>query len=232
MLCPGRAARGARPADRGDHGRRRGPSERRHGSDRERLLPDGKRRPLGLPGRRRGTGTRDLARFVLDRCRGRLQRGLRLLHRGDRLRHRGGAIRLVVRLRRAPAGRLPTHPGRGRGPVVAQGGGSRLATPGGPAVVARRSPRSPRPTCLLERRPGVLHLGGRPPADRGRVGVRGPRGARWQGLPLGRRARARRRAPDERLAGRLPDQQHRGRRLLRNLPRSTPSRPTATGSTT
>ena len=232
VLCPRRAARGPARADRGDHRQHRGPSGRRHGSDRRRLVPDGQRRPLGLPGRRRGTRTRDLARFVLDRRRGRLQRGLCFLHRGDRIRDRGGAIRLVVRLRGAPAGRLPAHPGGGRGALVAQGGGSRLAAPRGPAVVARRSPRSPRLTCLLERRPGVLHLGGQAPADRGRVGVRGPRGTRRQGLPLGRRARAGRRAPDERLAGRLPDQEHRTPTATTEPAPWTPSRPTATGCTT
>ena len=161
---------------------------------------------------------RDLPRLLLDRSHGGLQRGLLRLRRCDRVRDRGGAVRLVVRVRGAAAGRLPADPGRGPGSVVAQGGGSRLAAPGGPAVVARRSPRSPCRACLLERRPGVLHLGGQAPADRSRVGVRGPRGTRWQGLPLGRRARAGRRAPDERLAGRLPDQEHQGRRLLRNLP--------------
>ena len=40
--------------DRGDRRPHRGRSGRGHGSDRERVVPDGQRRPVGLPGRRRG----------------------------------------------------------------------------------------------------------------------------------------------------------------------------------
>ena len=139
------------------------------------------------------------------------------VRRGDRVRHRGGALRLVVRLRRAAPRRLPAHPGRGPGALVAEGGGGGLAPPRGPTVIDRRPSRPPGPARLLERRPGLLRLGREAPAHRGRVGVRGPRRARGKGLSLGRRAGTRWGAPDERLARHLPKRQHARRRLLRHL---------------
>ena len=48
---------------------------------------------------------------------------------------------------------------------------------------------------------GVLRLGRGAPSHRGRVGARGARRPGGAALPLGRRARARRRAPHERLPG-------------------------------
>ena len=56
----------------------------------------------------------------------------------------------------------------------------------------------------LQRCPGLLHLGRQATADRSGVGVRRTRRARGEAIPLGRRARARRRAPHERLAGPFP----------------------------
>ena len=73
---------------------------------------------------------------------------------------------------------------------------------GGPAVRSRGPHGPPGGPRELERRAGLLRVGGEAPADRGRVGVRGTRRPGGQAVPLGRRARARRRAPDERLAGR------------------------------
>ncbi len=140
----------------GDRRKRRGArSRRRHGADGGRSFLIGSDDRWAYPADGEGPVREISLDSVLDRSHGRLQRGLRRLRRRDRVRDRGGAIRLVVRLRRAPAGRLPADPGRGPGAVVAQGGGSRLAAPRGPAVVARGSPRSPRRTCLLERRPGA-----------------------------------------------------------------------------
>ena len=60
------------------------------------------------------------------------------------LRHRGRALRLVVRVRRPAARRLPAHPRRGARAVVAAGRGRRLAPPGGPAVGPRRARRTTR----------------------------------------------------------------------------------------
>ena len=57
--------------------------------------------------------------------------------------------------------------------------------PEGPQSSLDGSPRSPRRTCLLERRRGVLHLDGQAPTDRGRVGVRGPRGLDGKAFPWG-----------------------------------------------
>ena len=53
------------------------------------------------------------------------------LRRRDRLRHDRRAGRVVVRVRRAAARRLPADAGGGRGAVVAAGRGRRLAPPRG-----------------------------------------------------------------------------------------------------
>ena len=57
--------------------------------------------------------------------------------------------------------------------------------PEGPQSSDRGSPGSPRPSCLLERRAGLLHLVRTAPADRGGVGVRRARRTRGQGISLG-----------------------------------------------
>ena len=64
--------------------------------------------------------------------------------------------------------------------------------PEGPALVDRRAPRPPGRPRLLARRGRVLRLGGRTTPHGGGVGVRRPRRAGREGVPLGRRARARR----------------------------------------
>ena len=73
--------------------------------------------------------------------------------------------------------------------------------PGRPAVGSRRPAEPPGRTCELERHSGLLRLGRQAPADGGGVGVRGAGRARREAVPVGRRARAGRRAPHERLAG-------------------------------
>src|SRR5262249_25413353 len=70
----------------------------------------------------------------------------------------------------------------------------------------------PRARRLLARRPRLLPLGRRAPADGGRVGVRGARRTGAATLSVGGRADPRRRAPHERLAGPVPHPQYvRGR---------------------
>ena len=81
--------------------------------------------------------------------------------------------------------------------------------------IAARSSRRPR---LVERRRRLRGLGRQAAPDRGGVGAGRARRSRPQGLPVGRRARARRRAPHERLAGRFPAAQLARGRLPRNCP--------------
>src|SRR4051794_11010511 len=64
----------------------------------------------------------------------------------------------------------------------------------------------------------VRRGGGQAAAGGGRGGVRRPGGARPRAVSVGRRARAGRRAPHERLAGPLPGRERPGGRLLRPRP--------------
>ena len=92
-----------------------------------------------------------------------------------------------------------------------------------------RPPGGPR---VVERRPGLLRVVGHPAAHRGRMGGGGPGRPRRPAVPLGRRARARGRPPDERLPGGVPRRATPEPTGTSARPRSTPSSPTATGSTT
>ena len=174
----------------------------------------------------------ELVRLRHRRPRGH-QRPVRRVRRRHRPRHRGRAVRVVVRVRRAPPRRLPGDRGRGgRRPWWRQVYGADWRHPEGPQSdldgrgdhpVVHVSWNDAQAYCALAR-----HA----PADRGRVGVRRARRAARRRVPVGRRARARRRAPDERVPGHLPRRQHRRRRLRRHGARSTPSRPTGSGCTT
>ena len=162
----------------------------------------GQRRPVGLPGGRRGPGAPGDALPVRHRPLARDQRGVPFVRGGHRSRHRERALRLVVRVRRAAPRRLPRHAWRRAGPVVATGLRRRLAAS---RRAARRHRRPARPPCrprVVERRHGVRRLGGQAAADGGGVGARGAGRARGSRLPVGGRPRTGRRAPHERVAGR------------------------------
>lgn len=86
-------------------------------------------------------------------------------------------------------------------------GGAKLDKQTG-ATRRDRNPISTGATTILSstsppRCPGVLRMGGKASADRGRVGVRGARWPRESGVSLGGRARTRRRASNERVAGHI-----------------------------
>ena len=135
----------------------------------------------------------------------------------QRLPHRRRAVRLVVRIRRPVARRLPRHPRRGRRSLVAAGVRRRLAPPGGAAIGSGRTRRPPGRARLVGRCGGLLRLERHAAADRVGVGARRPRRRRaGLPLPLGRGARARRRAPHERVSGPLPGREHGRRRLRRD----------------
>ena len=156
-------------------------------------------------------------RYALD------QRTLRRVRRRNRLPHRRRNLRLVVRLRRLPPRRLPRHAVGRVGAVVATGVRRRLVTSRWATLRHCRPGRSSRGARVVERRAGLLHVVGHTPADRSRMGVRG---AWWRRhvVSLGRRPRARRRAPDERVPGPVPGREHRGRRLRGHRPgRRVPS---------
>ena len=123
----------------------------------------------------------------------------------------------------------PTRGGRRRA-VVATGRGRRLAPPRGPAAPTLDG-RGDHPVVHVSWNDaaGVLRLGRHAAADRGGVGVRGARRARGTAVPVGRRAGARRRAPDERLAGDVPASEH-ARATASSAPaRSTPFAPNGYG---
>ena len=162
------------------------------------------------------------------------QRRVRRVRRRHRPRHRGRALRLVVRLRRPAARRLPADPRRRARAVVAPGRGRRLAPPGGPAVRSSTAARD-HPVvhvslddaaayCALGRRHGCRPRpsGSTPPAAASRAGV----------FPWGDELEP---GGEHRMnvwQGEFPAQQH-ARRRLRTAPRrSTRSRRTATASTT
>ncbi|CAA9479333.1 MAG: Sulfatase modifying factor 1 precursor (C-alpha-formyglycine- generating enzyme 1), partial [uncultured Solirubrobacteraceae bacterium] len=184
--------------------------------DRRRRLLDGLRGRLGDPRRRGGPRPRGPAAAVRHRRLCGVERPLRGLRRRHRAPHRRRALRGVVRVRRAAAGRVPGHPGGGLGAVVAPGARRQLAGAGG-AGLGARGPRGPSgDPRLLERRGRLRRLGGGTVAHRGRVGVRRPWRARRSAVPVGGRARARRPPSDERVAGPLPRPQQPRRRLLRD----------------
>ena len=132
------------------------------------------------------------------------------------VRHRGRALRMVVRLRRPPARRLPADAGRRAGAVVAQDRGLGLAAPGRAALVGRVPRGSSGRARLVERRCRLRRLGRKATSHRGGVGAGCPGRPRAHRLSLGRRARPRRRAPHERLAGRVPPAELTRGRLPRN----------------
>ena len=109
--------------------------------------------------------------------------------RRDGLGHRRRTIRLVVRVRRPAPRRLPRHPRRRRGRVVAPGPRRGLAPPRRTALRRRRARRPSRGPRVVERRARVLPVDRDPPPDRGRVGVRRPGRARRHRVPVGRRPR-------------------------------------------
>ena len=88
--------------------------------------------------------------------------------------------------------------------------------PEGGRSTHRRQGRPSGGPCVLGRRPCLLPVVGPAPSYRGGMGVRRPRRPRRHALPLGQHAPARRRAPHERLAGRVSHPEHPGRRLPRH----------------
>ena len=106
--------------------------------------------------------------------------------------------------------------------------------PDGPQSRPRRPRRPPGRPRLVERRPGVLRVERRRACRPRPSGSTPPAAvAAASDVPVGRRARARRPAPDERVPGHAsrPTNTVR-RRLRRRRHRSTPSRPTGSGCTT
>ena len=86
--------------------------------------------------------------------------------------------------------------------------------PGGPRSALAGREDHPVVHVVLERRPGVLPVGRPAPAHRSRMGIRFARRPGRGPLPVGRRpARRRRHLAGQHLAGHVPGQQHRRRRM-------------------
>ncbi|CAA9350764.1 MAG: Sulfatase modifying factor 1 precursor (C-alpha-formyglycine- generating enzyme 1), partial [uncultured Nocardioidaceae bacterium] len=171
------------------------------------------------PGPPRGVaGARGAAGAVPDRAHRCEQRRVRGVRGGDGPPHGRRGLRLVLRVRRSAASRLPADPRRRAGAVVAGGARRGLGPPRGTRLRARGTRGPPRRARVPPRRRGVRRVAGRQAPDGGRVGARRPRRPGRRPVPMGRRARAGRAAPDERLAGHVPVRGHRGRRLAGHLP--------------
>ena len=165
----------------------------------------GSDRRAGLPRRRRGAGARGRAGPVPHRrARGDQRRVRRVRRRRPATSPRPSA----TAGRSCSPGSCPTTSRRRaaspHAPWWRQVDGADWRHPEGPQSDLDGRGRPPGGPRLVERRAGVLRVAGRPAAHRGRVGVRRARRARRAPLPVGRRARARRRAPHERLPGRVP----------------------------
>ena len=138
--------------------------------------------------------------------------------RRHRLSHRGRAVRLVAGVCGIRAGGHQGH-GIARRPVlVAARGGCLLEAPRRAAIQPRRPARSSRRARVLERRRRVRSLGRRPPADRGRMGVRGGGRACRRAFPGATRSPTMLPSALQHLAGRVSDAQHAGGWLSRHRP--------------
>ena len=110
--------------------------------------------------------------------------------------------------------------------------GANWRHPRGPASTIRKLMDHPVVHVAYEDVEAYAKLGRQGAADRGRMGVRRARRAGRRRICLGRRARARRQAHGQHLAGRIPLPQHAARTASNAPRRSAPSRRTATASTT
>ena len=133
------------------------------------------------------------------------------------------------------AGLLPAAAGNARdrrARLVEADPGSVLAPSRGAGQQHRRPRKPSGGSRLLARCGGLCEVGRQTLADRGGMGVRGPRRAGPQTLLLGRRIVDRRQVASQHLAGRVPLREY-GKRTASSARRRPPrSRPTATACTT
>ena len=123
------------------------------------------------------------------------------------------------------------QPGRLPGLVVLDAVGAVAASRRAGQHPARPRP-APRHARGVRRRAGVRRLGRQGAADRGRVGVRGPRRSRRRRVRLGRRVRPTGTDDGQHLAGRLPRAERPARRVRAHLPGRQVPRRTATAWST
>ena len=175
---------------------------------------------------RGGAGASRDRRRVLDRSLAGDERALPAVRRGDRLRHAG---RDRARRARSIPGADPSvagpgvgrvrEAGRARRPprITSTGGRSCRAPTGATRTVrtarSRASTIIPWCTSASTTPTAYAQLGRQGAADRGGVGVRRARRPRRRRVRLGRRARARRQADGQQLAGRFPHREPAPRRL-------------------
>ena len=206
------------------------------GAARRRLVPDGIGEDrFAYPGRRRGPGP--------PRHRSRRSRSTHALSRTREFARRSwrrpgssptpsasagrscspGCCPTTSRRRAASAAAPWWRQVRGRRPGAGPRARSRVSTGAATTRSCTSAGTTPQAYCAWA---------GHAAADRGGVGVRGARRARGAGVPLGRRARAGRRAPHERLAGRRSRARTPSPTATTAPAPSTRSRRTATACTT